>query len=222
MLAVQNLRTGAIMIVPTDALSNQHSTGSSSNAANHKLLYNFEFVHALHGVSSSKSKTSAAPTNIIDDEEEQRGGNTGSRGDSMRVVLAHLLRTSSIPVRHLYEANLCQSFLRRENGASSTPLSSPPPSFQERLSLLKEARVRHNAMHSAVIMAGRCASTLYGQDDDTTPSSSSPVTVSSVVDSHGHTALILSLIHISEPTRLLSISYAVFCLKKKKTIHQKN
>eukprot|EP00658_Telonema_sp_P-2_P073290 TRINITY_DN62347_c0_g1_i1.p1 TRINITY_DN62347_c0_g1~~TRINITY_DN62347_c0_g1_i1.p1 ORF type:complete len:408 (-),score=76.09 TRINITY_DN62347_c0_g1_i1:87-1310(-) len=28
---------------------------------------------------------------------------------------------------------------------------------------------------------------------------------------------ILSLIHISEPTRLLSISYAVFCLKKKKT-----
>src|SRR5674536_16778 len=27
----------------------------------------------------------------------------------------------------------------------------------------------------------------------------------------------LSLIHISEPTRLLSISYAVFCLKKKNT-----
>ena len=27
-------------------------------------------------------------------------------------------------------------------------------------------------------------------------------------------ALLLSLIHISEPTRLLSISYAVFCLKK--------
>src|SRR5678815_3528180 len=28
-------------------------------------------------------------------------------------------------------------------------------------------------------------------------------------------AVLLSLIHISEPTRLLSISYAVFCLKKK-------
>ena len=28
--------------------------------------------------------------------------------------------------------------------------------------------------------------------------------------------LALSLIHISEPTRLLSISYAVFCLKKQK------
>src|SRR5678816_765465 len=34
----------------------------------------------------------------------------------------------------------------------------------------------------------------------------------------GHTLkpILLSLIHISEPTRLLSISYAVFCLKKKK------
>eukprot|EP00658_Telonema_sp_P-2_P052182 TRINITY_DN4036_c0_g1_i3.p1 TRINITY_DN4036_c0_g1~~TRINITY_DN4036_c0_g1_i3.p1 ORF type:complete len:101 (-),score=21.09 TRINITY_DN4036_c0_g1_i3:45-347(-) len=30
------------------------------------------------------------------------------------------------------------------------------------------------------------------------------------------TMILLSLIHISEPTRLLSISYAVFCLKKKK------
>src|SRR5678815_5875192 len=30
----------------------------------------------------------------------------------------------------------------------------------------------------------------------------------------------LSLIHISEPTRLLSISYAVFCLKKKTTKKQ--
>src|SRR5678816_3407048 len=31
----------------------------------------------------------------------------------------------------------------------------------------------------------------------------------------GWTVMRLSLIHISEPTRLLSISYAVFCLKKK-------
>eukprot|EP00658_Telonema_sp_P-2_P082612 TRINITY_DN8765_c0_g1_i12.p1 TRINITY_DN8765_c0_g1~~TRINITY_DN8765_c0_g1_i12.p1 ORF type:complete len:138 (+),score=36.32 TRINITY_DN8765_c0_g1_i12:105-518(+) len=32
----------------------------------------------------------------------------------------------------------------------------------------------------------------------------------------------LSLIHISEPTRLLSISYAVFCLKKKKKKNYSN
>ena len=31
----------------------------------------------------------------------------------------------------------------------------------------------------------------------------------------------LSLIHISEPTRLGMISYAVFCLKKKKTLNKK-
>src|SRR5659263_747260 len=31
----------------------------------------------------------------------------------------------------------------------------------------------------------------------------------------------LSLIHISEPTRLGMISYAVFCLKKKKNRHQR-
>src|SRR5450756_3081171 len=32
-----------------------------------------------------------------------------------------------------------------------------------------------------------------------------------------HIDMMLSLIHISEPTRLGMISYAVFCLKKKKT-----
>src|SRR5674476_1177628 len=32
----------------------------------------------------------------------------------------------------------------------------------------------------------------------------------------GATAVVLSLIHISEPTRQAEISYAVFCLKKKK------
>jgi len=34
-----------------------------------------------------------------------------------------------------------------------------------------------------------------------------------------HFAIDLSLIHISEPTRLGMISYAVFCLKKKKPNH---
>eukprot|EP00658_Telonema_sp_P-2_P045118 TRINITY_DN33031_c0_g1_i1.p2 TRINITY_DN33031_c0_g1~~TRINITY_DN33031_c0_g1_i1.p2 ORF type:complete len:108 (+),score=18.41 TRINITY_DN33031_c0_g1_i1:172-495(+) len=37
-----------------------------------------------------------------------------------------------------------------------------------------------------------------------------------------HCHLMLSLIHISEPTRLLSISYAVFCLKKKNTKRRRN
>eukprot|EP00658_Telonema_sp_P-2_P053635 TRINITY_DN4221_c0_g2_i14.p1 TRINITY_DN4221_c0_g2~~TRINITY_DN4221_c0_g2_i14.p1 ORF type:complete len:200 (+),score=12.54 TRINITY_DN4221_c0_g2_i14:81-680(+) len=41
-----------------------------------------------------------------------------------------------------------------------------------------------------------------------------PLDLPAVVDVHVFVPL--SLIHISEPTRLLSISYAVFCLKKKK------
>eukprot|EP00658_Telonema_sp_P-2_P046048 TRINITY_DN34131_c0_g1_i1.p2 TRINITY_DN34131_c0_g1~~TRINITY_DN34131_c0_g1_i1.p2 ORF type:complete len:137 (+),score=11.60 TRINITY_DN34131_c0_g1_i1:431-841(+) len=49
--------------------------------------------------------------------------------------------------------------------------------------------------------------------------------VTGVVKHAGHTKLLcnqtLSLIHISEPTRLLSISYAVFCLKKKNSQEHK-
>src|SRR5678816_4913593 len=42
-----------------------------------------------------------------------------------------------------------------------------------------------------------------------------PISESGIVGAAIGAALMLSLIHISEPTRLLSISYAVFCLKKK-------
>eukprot|EP00658_Telonema_sp_P-2_P045823 TRINITY_DN33833_c0_g1_i1.p1 TRINITY_DN33833_c0_g1~~TRINITY_DN33833_c0_g1_i1.p1 ORF type:complete len:101 (+),score=34.55 TRINITY_DN33833_c0_g1_i1:60-362(+) len=41
----------------------------------------------------------------------------------------------------------------------------------------------------------------------------------SEVNTLGRVGVYLSLIHISEPTRLLSISYAVFCLKKKTPNH---
>src|SRR5678815_2206574 len=40
--------------------------------------------------------------------------------------------------------------------------------------------------------------------------------IAAAEDKYGPVDVFLSLIHISEPTRLLSISYAVFCLKKKK------
>ena len=40
-----------------------------------------------------------------------------------------------------------------------------------------------------------------------------------VYSARNRSASCLSLIHISEPTRLLSISYAVFCLKKKKNTY---
>eukprot|EP00658_Telonema_sp_P-2_P012445 TRINITY_DN14736_c0_g1_i8.p1 TRINITY_DN14736_c0_g1~~TRINITY_DN14736_c0_g1_i8.p1 ORF type:complete len:109 (+),score=18.37 TRINITY_DN14736_c0_g1_i8:271-597(+) len=51
---------------------------------------------------------------------------------------------------------------------------------------------------------------------------SEPLLVS-ILGDLGCSVVPLSLIHISEPTRLLSISYAVFCLKKKKkTYYQIN
>src|SRR5450756_2835421 len=46
-------------------------------------------------------------------------------------------------------------------------------------------------------------------------------TVASITDGT-HAVVDLSLIHISEPTRLGMISYAVFCLKKKKQNTKKN
>eukprot|EP00658_Telonema_sp_P-2_P050651 TRINITY_DN38674_c0_g1_i1.p1 TRINITY_DN38674_c0_g1~~TRINITY_DN38674_c0_g1_i1.p1 ORF type:complete len:153 (-),score=36.91 TRINITY_DN38674_c0_g1_i1:84-542(-) len=49
----------------------------------------------------------------------------------------------------------------------------------------------------------------------TTPGAVPPATTLSPRDAAANN---LSLIHISEPTRLLSISYAVFCLKKKKKV----
>src|SRR5450756_1584381 len=42
------------------------------------------------------------------------------------------------------------------------------------------------------------------------------VPVSHLKKVYGRSVMALSLIHISEPTRLGMISYAVFCLKKKK------
>src|SRR5450756_2666433 len=49
-----------------------------------------------------------------------------------------------------------------------------------------------------------------------------PAACSTVSDQNILTVLYLSLIHISEPTRLGMISYAVFCLKKKKKKEQIN
>src|SRR5660398_301325 len=42
------------------------------------------------------------------------------------------------------------------------------------------------------------------------------------LDTEENVVYLLSLIHISEPTRLRRISYAVFCLKKKKKKTQKS
>eukprot|EP00658_Telonema_sp_P-2_P025912 TRINITY_DN20448_c0_g1_i6.p1 TRINITY_DN20448_c0_g1~~TRINITY_DN20448_c0_g1_i6.p1 ORF type:complete len:255 (-),score=53.72 TRINITY_DN20448_c0_g1_i6:62-826(-) len=80
----------------------------------------------------------------------------------------------------------------------------PPPTATQSASLL-----------ATVSLSPHTPSSTIPSTHTTTPSvSKSPKTLCG-----GLPLLLLglSLIHISEPTRLLSISYAVFCLKKKKT-----
>src|SRR5450756_2917422 len=74
--------------------------------------------------------------------------------------------------------------------------------------------VRH---HAAVLVAGRDRPALAGAPAGRlmgySPLRRAPVALREDSDEHPGK---LSLIHISEPTRLGMISYAVFCLKKKK------
>src|SRR5678816_3428724 len=80
-------------------------------------------------------------------------------------------------------------------------------------------RVRTNCSSGSSGYAQTTFSTLSetgggGSCNAPTGLSTSGITISSATANWS--AVSLSLIHISEPTRLLSISYAVFCLKKKK------
>src|SRR5665648_1153761 len=63
---------------------------------------------------------------------------------------------------------------------------------------------------------------LMVQAADTTVLTSRGVRQLTSAENKYYEGVILSLIHISEPTRLGMISYAVFCLKKKKHKHQKH
>src|SRR5450756_2702901 len=73
-----------------------------------------------------------------------------------------------------------------------------------------------NASASPVDLNGWSLKYWGGAAGGGSPTVSVSWTVSTVVPAYG-----LSLIHISEPTRLGMISYAVFCLKKKKTVTRK-
>src|SRR5450756_3074617 len=81
--------------------------------------------------------------------------------------------------------------------------STAAPSGSAGCSRLMSGPTASNAMqplHAAHVKDMQAWRSLYGKD----PTSA-----------QAQTALKLSLIHISEPTRLGMISYAVFCLKKK-------
>src|SRR5660397_278539 len=65
------------------------------------------------------------------------------------------------------------------------------------------------SMHAVVHTGASIPAILFGVPG-TSP------TAATILDGHPMAEQGLSLIHISEPTRLRRISYAVFCLKKKK------
>ena len=79
----------------------------------------------------------------------------------------------------------------------------PPRSTQSRSSAASDVYKRQtlNAVRGRHPLIGACLDTGHALRSGEMP----------------HEVIELSLIHISEPTRLLSISYAVFCLKKKNT-----
>ena len=114
------------------------------------------------------------------------------------------------------------------NGASSTapadgrPVSPPCHSMADKTSATAEAdapeddapkgrsKKRRTRAHVIDLTDSGSAS-----DNGAEPEKAAPKKAASKKKTASK-AKALSLIHISEPTRLLSISYAVFCLKKKK------
>eukprot|EP00658_Telonema_sp_P-2_P073487 TRINITY_DN6256_c0_g1_i3.p1 TRINITY_DN6256_c0_g1~~TRINITY_DN6256_c0_g1_i3.p1 ORF type:complete len:137 (-),score=33.04 TRINITY_DN6256_c0_g1_i3:77-487(-) len=110
---------------------------------------------------------------------------------------------------------------RRPSPTNRVAVNTPTPSRQTTTSTTTTAARRPISTSSPyrsssvpqrrqVTMSGGTTTTPQRQPQPTTPFAKS--------QSLGpdEPASRLSLIHISEPTRLLSISYAVFCLKKKK------
>src|SRR5450756_2896767 len=96
-------------------------------------------------------------------------------------------------------------------GQLDAPSSSSPPRFEHAaiypLFSFFFFLARIGVFRRAVIVTGPGLKPHFGQ-----MSSSSWISSPQFL----HLAITLSLIHISEPTRLGMISYAVFCLKKKK------
>src|SRR5678815_476164 len=90
--------------------------------------------------------------------------------------------------------------------------TEPDPFYQERRAALDPRNVAackaRGGRTEPVCLAGVPACVIHHRDAGRSCTDSSQCRGKCVID--------LSLIHISEPTRLLSISYAVFCLKKKK------
>src|SRR5450756_2957041 len=93
--------------------------------------------------------------------------------------------------------------------AASTPRAALPRDERREVSIPADSSVanRENRKQVAAATGAATTDTIAGPQ---------PAALHTITGASARAAVNLSLIHISEPTRLGMISYAVFCLKKKK------
>eukprot|EP00658_Telonema_sp_P-2_P080015 TRINITY_DN7885_c0_g2_i3.p1 TRINITY_DN7885_c0_g2~~TRINITY_DN7885_c0_g2_i3.p1 ORF type:complete len:227 (-),score=54.60 TRINITY_DN7885_c0_g2_i3:56-736(-) len=201
-----SLRT---VLVDADRFS-KHSNGTADEFPLTSAMLASKTIHQQRTDRASSSSAS-------------RGGGGQTTTTTTTTNPSHGLLKESRELLQMLSRNLYHSNSGPEAGTIAAVTSS---------SSLSSAAVAARGGMSRMMMAGGSPSTAadirgqYGNASthrptlSTSPGSrvaSSSVSqknsrhVSGAYQAHG-----LSLIHISEPTRLLSISYAVFCLKKKK------
>src|SRR5678816_539919 len=170
--------------------------------------------------------------------EQARGKSVDERTDiwSLGVILYEMV-TGVAPFAGETSADVIAAIVKTDPPPITRLVPEAPPKLEEIISkaLEKERDERYQTIKDLLVDLRRLKKKL---DFDTeversvTPDTSQAIhhsTAPTVTQTGSHTAtldsvrptssaeyLVLSLIHISEPTRLLSISYAVFCLKKKK------
>src|SRR5678815_5968853 len=112
----------------------------------------------------------------------------------------------------------------RERSAAVAHSTNQPSEFRRNVECaIRSLRSRYCSVGMLLFVQSRlCGSFLFVQKNRDGPRSNTNQVESTVESKVSfpirslRSRYCLSLIHISEPTRLLSISYAVFCLKKKK------
>eukprot|EP00658_Telonema_sp_P-2_P052920 TRINITY_DN4127_c0_g2_i1.p1 TRINITY_DN4127_c0_g2~~TRINITY_DN4127_c0_g2_i1.p1 ORF type:complete len:433 (+),score=117.16 TRINITY_DN4127_c0_g2_i1:57-1355(+) len=107
-----------------------------------------------------------------------------------------------------------------DSASRSSDPPDPEQQEQDRWEILNARAIEKakRVISSRYMLDQQLASSLKSPPLSISPKHHSPLAVQQLDSTPAPPPPDLSLIHISEPTRLLSISYAVFCLKKKKKI----
>eukprot|EP00658_Telonema_sp_P-2_P061682 TRINITY_DN5035_c0_g3_i2.p1 TRINITY_DN5035_c0_g3~~TRINITY_DN5035_c0_g3_i2.p1 ORF type:complete len:509 (-),score=82.32 TRINITY_DN5035_c0_g3_i2:32-1558(-) len=204
---------------PTTTTSNNNYSSAHQNQDNHHTNY----------FGKNPSQQYVSPHNLNDDTLLSSGNKPVamvsatyceayciSRADFMSVLKTFFVPTSTF---HNYSSTgLVEIDTFAAFGGAGGEYGQSSPANHQQQSLL--AHMTNIATHQLVNYPGREGMAVGGRLAVTPESLKAsvrcfnllPPSVLSQISKH------LSLIHISEPTRLLSISYAVFCLKKKKKI----